>query len=180
MASIMAMQTPAGRLRLLPPFVGRNAGTWSWPLPSPSHCRRRQANQAMDVAAETKADDAARARSASHSSDSSSDDDFSLARMDPSLAQDISEVDTPCYSCHEPAKTRIMTIKVPFFREVIIFAFQCRRCGYKHNEARVGGAIMPKGCRYALTVDSEEVRPQRLASLRGTHPPPPFPLPDRT
>lgn len=33
------------------------------------------------------------------------------------------------------------TITIPYFKEVIVMAFTCPKCGYKSSETKVAGAL---------------------------------------
>lgn len=71
----------------------------------------------------------------------------------------VTELRSLCMNCHETATTRLMMVKIPSFREVIVMSTSCGKCGYKTTEAQNAGEIQPHGCRYTLTVTTPEVRP---------------------
>lgn len=41
-----------------------------------------------------------------------------------------------CMRCGGEGTTRMLTTKIPFFREVIISSFECDDCHWKNNEVR--------------------------------------------
>eukprot|EP00615_Pteridomonas_danica_P018809 CAMPEP_0114381034 /NCGR_PEP_ID=MMETSP0102-20121206/3218_1 /TAXON_ID=38822 ORGANISM="Pteridomonas danica, Strain PT" /NCGR_SAMPLE_ID=MMETSP0102 /ASSEMBLY_ACC=CAM_ASM_000212 /LENGTH=657 /DNA_ID=CAMNT_0001536457 /DNA_START=78 /DNA_END=2052 /DNA_ORIENTATION=+ len=57
-----------------------------------------------------------------------------------------------CMQCGESGDTRMMTTKIPFFREIIVCSFECDSCGSCNNEVTFGGEIQEKGVRYELVV----------------------------
>eukprot|EP01098_Paradermamoeba_levis_P006527 TRINITY_DN2705_c0_g1_i1.p1 TRINITY_DN2705_c0_g1~~TRINITY_DN2705_c0_g1_i1.p1 ORF type:complete len:468 (-),score=130.12 TRINITY_DN2705_c0_g1_i1:45-1400(-) len=61
-----------------------------------------------------------------------------------------------CSLCREPGESRMLVIDIPYFKEVVIMAFACEKCGYKTNEVKPGGAISPKGKKISLIVNSAE------------------------
>jgi len=72
---------------------------------------------------------------------------------------DVDEVmhfDASCPSCKAPCSTRMHMLNIPHFKEVVIMATTCDKCGYKSNEVKAGGAIAPKGKRITLKMTDEE------------------------
>jgi hypothetical protein len=57
-----------------------------------------------------------------------------------------------CMACGESGDTRMMTTKIPFFREIIVCSFECDACGDTNNEVTFGGEIQEKGVRFVLDV----------------------------
>lgn len=57
-----------------------------------------------------------------------------------------------CMACGESGDTRMLTTKIPFFREIIVCSFECETCGDTNNEVTFGGEIQEKGIRYTLEV----------------------------
>eukprot|EP01136_Pigoraptor_vietnamica_P022833 Opistho-1_new@6229 len=70
--------------------------------------------------------------------------------------QDVTEIESLCMNCEEKGVTRLLLTKIPFFKEVILMAFECPHCGYKNNEVQSGGMIQEKGIRVTLHVKSAE------------------------
>lgn len=52
---------------------------------------------------------------------------------------------TPCNVCSAMGENKMCTISIPFFREVIIMAFSCAKCGFKDSEVKSGGAMSERG-----------------------------------
>lgn len=69
---------------------------------------------------------------------------------------EITEIQSLCMNCEEQGTTRLLLTKVPFFRELIIMAFECPECGFRSNEIQSGGVIQPKGCKITLAVNGKK------------------------
>lgn len=61
-----------------------------------------------------------------------------------------------CPSCGCKCDTVMHPIDIPHFKEVIIMATVCDKCGYKSNEVKSGGAINPMGKRTVLSIETIE------------------------
>eukprot|EP00903_Cladosiphon_okamuranus_P005534 g5511.t1 len=61
-----------------------------------------------------------------------------------------------CMVCGGNGTTRMLTTKIPFFREVILSSFECDDCHWRNNEVVFGGELQEKGCNFELKVDSPE------------------------
>jgi len=61
-----------------------------------------------------------------------------------------------CMECGESGETRMMTTKIPFFREIIVCSFVCDSCGSENNEVTFGGEIQEKGVRFTLLVKDKK------------------------
>ncbi|KAI8977064.1 ZPR1 zinc-finger domain-containing protein [Mycotypha africana] len=70
-----------------------------------------------------------------------------------------------CPSCHAPCATNMHVMSIPHFKEVVIMATNCDKCGYKSNEVKAGGAISEKGRRITLNMtDAEDLSRDILKS----------------
>jgi len=49
-----------------------------------------------------------------------------------------------CHVCYKTGETRMCVINVPFFKELVIMAFNCKECGAKTSEIKCGGEIGDK------------------------------------
>jgi len=80
---------------------------------------------------------------------------------------DIAPDETPtiieslCMNCHKQGKTRLLLTRIPYFKEVILMAFNCPHCHFRNNEIQFGGSYAEKGVRFECTITSQKV----------THPP---------
>jgi len=61
-----------------------------------------------------------------------------------------------CYSCGSQGFTQMCISSIPFFKEIIIMAFSCDKCGYKNTEVKTGGGIGPKARRITFKFEKEE------------------------
>lgn len=71
---------------------------------------------------------------------------------------DVLSFPTECSECGAPCETRMKLTQVPHFKEVVIMATVCERCGHRTNEVKGGAGIEPLGVRLELRV----TRPQDL------------------
>jgi zinc finger protein len=62
---------------------------------------------------------------------------------------------TLCVECGAVGDTRMLTTKIPFFREIIICSFECESCYASNNEVIFGGEIQERGSRFSLAVKNE-------------------------
>ncbi|KZZ86580.1 zinc finger protein ZPR1 [Ascosphaera apis ARSEF 7405] len=65
-------------------------------------------------------------------------------------------VDSLCMNCHENGTTRLLLLRVPFFRDIILESFECPHCNYKNNSVKAAGQIQPRGTKYTLQVTQPE------------------------
>eukprot|EP01112_Ceratiomyxa_fruticulosa_P017640 TRINITY_DN5536_c0_g1_i1.p1 TRINITY_DN5536_c0_g1~~TRINITY_DN5536_c0_g1_i1.p1 ORF type:complete len:526 (-),score=131.00 TRINITY_DN5536_c0_g1_i1:100-1677(-) len=61
-----------------------------------------------------------------------------------------------CTSCGEPGELRMVQTSIPYFKDIVLMAYNCEYCGYKSNEIKAGGAISAKGRRITLKVENLE------------------------
>lgn len=66
----------------------------------------------------------------------------------------VSEIESLCMNCHEKGVTRLLMTKIPFFKEIIIMAFDCPQCGYRSNEIEAATALSDQGITLELTVST--------------------------
>lgn len=51
--------------------------------------------------------------------------------------------------------TRLLLLRVPFFRDIILESFECDHCHFKDNSVKSAGQIQEKGSKYTLDVENE-------------------------
>ncbi|CAL5866957.1 uncharacterized protein PFLUO_LOCUS1169 [Penicillium psychrofluorescens] len=68
----------------------------------------------------------------------------------------LMSVESLCMNCHESGTTRLLLLKVPFFRDVILESFECPHCYFKDNSVKSAGQIQEKGSKYTLVVENED------------------------
>eukprot|EP00127_Corallochytrium_limacisporum_P001019 Clim_evm18s34 gene=Clim_evmTU18s34 len=66
------------------------------------------------------------------------------------------EIPSLCMNCHEQGTTRLMLTKIPFFKEVIVMAFDCPHCGYRNQEVQSGGVVAEKGMKITYKITEVE------------------------
>lgn len=66
----------------------------------------------------------------------------------------VMEMESPCPVCSADGINRSCTLSIPFFKEIIIMAFNCDSCGYRNGEVMVGGEISNCGRRTTLVADT--------------------------
>jgi zinc finger protein len=50
--------------------------------------------------------------------------------------------------------TRILPIKIPFFKEILLESFSCDHCGWKNNTVKSAGQIQEKGTKFTFKLDT--------------------------
>jgi zinc finger protein len=68
------------------------------------------------------------------------------------LTGQIYAIPATCPACTAPCTVNTQLLNIPHFKEVIIMATVCDKCGYKSNEVKTGGAIPEKGKRITVSV----------------------------
>ena len=48
------------------------------------------------------------------------------------------EIESICPNCHENGITKIISINIPFYRQVIVMSFACEHCGLQNNNLQSG------------------------------------------
>ncbi|KAL4923908.1 zinc finger-containing protein ZPR1 [Aspergillus undulatus] len=68
----------------------------------------------------------------------------------------VMQVESLCMNCHENGITRLLLLRVPFFRDIILESFECEHCHTKDNSVKSAGQIQEKGSVYTLDVEDED------------------------
>ncbi|XP_037361522.1 zinc finger protein ZPR1 [Talpa occidentalis] len=68
------------------------------------------------------------------------------------LRNEVLQFNTNCPECNAPAQTNMKLVQIPHFKEVIIMATNCEKCGHRTNEVKSGGAIEPLGIRITFHI----------------------------
>ncbi|GFF30485.1 zinc finger protein ZPR1 [Aspergillus udagawae] len=68
----------------------------------------------------------------------------------------VMSLESLCMNCHENGITRLLLLRVPFFRDIILESFECEHCGHRDNSVKSAGQIQEKGTKYTLDVENEE------------------------
>lgn len=61
-------------------------------------------------------------------------------------------IDSLCMACEETGQTVFMYTKIPFFKEIMISAFNCEHCGHRNSEVTFAGKLEDFGVRYEVNV----------------------------
>lgn len=68
--------------------------------------------------------------------------DFNEGFNVPQTQQEAIVFKTLCHQCfNEEGENKMCTITIPHFKEIIVMAFTCPKCGYKSSETKVAGAL---------------------------------------
>jgi hypothetical protein len=68
--------------------------------------------------------------------------------------------DSFCMNCHRSGTTKLLLVRIPFFREIIVSAFECPHCGNINNEVQPAAQIQERGCKITLKISDKNVRNQ--------------------
>ncbi|CAI4224783.1 unnamed protein product [Auanema sp. JU1783] len=83
-------------------------------------------------------------------------DDYEAAPM---------EVESMCMSCEDNGITRLMCVRIPYYKAVILMSFECPHCGYRNNEIQSGEAVQEHGTEIVLRVhEPADLRRQLVKS----------------
>ncbi|EAY17535.1 ZPR1-related zinc finger protein [Trichomonas vaginalis G3] len=73
-----------------------------------------------------------------------------------STDQPVQEMDTDCPVCSHTGVSRSCTLSIPFFKEIIIMAFNCDYCGYHNGEVMIGGETSRYGRKITLKANCQD------------------------
>ncbi|KAJ5241667.1 zinc finger protein ZPR1 [Penicillium citrinum] len=80
------------------------------------------------------------------------------------------QVESMCMNCHENSimrgTTRLLLIRVPYFRDIILDPFECPPCHFTNNSIKAVGQIQTQGAKYTLTVESQDDMQRQLIKSR--------------
>ncbi|KKK12406.1 hypothetical protein P175DRAFT_0450201 [Aspergillus ochraceoroseus IBT 24754] len=68
----------------------------------------------------------------------------------------VMQIESLCMNCHDNGVTRLLLLRVPFFRDIILESFECEHCHFKDNSVKSAGQIQEKGAKYTLDVENED------------------------
>ena len=77
------------------------------------------------------------------------------------LNEEVLSIPSNCPHCNAVCQANFKTIKIPFFKDVIIMATVCdqKNCGYRSNEVKSGTGFSDKGQKIVLTLNNEKNLP---------------------
>jgi len=62
----------------------------------------------------------------------------------------------PCHCCQQMGESKMCSVTIPYFKQLIIMAFTCDFCGAKSREVKTGGEISEKAKKITLSVECED------------------------
>ncbi|VDD90159.1 unnamed protein product [Enterobius vermicularis] len=62
------------------------------------------------------------------------------------------EVESVCPDCHENGITKLICVRIPYYRQVIVMSFSCEHCGCRNNELQSAEAVQEYGTEIVLSV----------------------------
>ncbi|OAP57261.1 hypothetical protein AYL99_07999 [Fonsecaea erecta] len=65
----------------------------------------------------------------------------------------VYEIESLCMNCRDEGITRILPIKIPYFKEILLESFSCDHCGWKNNTVKSAGQIQEKGAKFTFRLD---------------------------
>merc|ERR1719322_764512 len=88
--------------------------------------------------------------------DDNSSDKIEFNNISADNHEGVTEIESLCVNCEENGITKLLFVKIPFYREVIISSFSCEHCNYTNNEIQSAGQIQEKGCEIQFKVSTIE------------------------
>ena len=64
---------------------------------------------------------------------------------------EITVLKSLCMNCEEQGITRLLLTRIPFFRDVILMAFECPHCGFRSSEVQ-SAEVQARGCCFTVTL----------------------------
>ncbi|OQV22478.1 Zinc finger protein ZPR1 [Hypsibius exemplaris] len=69
---------------------------------------------------------------------------------------EVTEIESLCVACGRNGTTRLLMVKIPFYKEVIVSSFSCDHCGYSDTASMAGQKIQEEGVEHSLLVTDEK------------------------
>lgn len=64
----------------------------------------------------------------------------------------INEIESLCMNCGKNGVTRILLTKIPFFKDIILMAFECTHCGNRNNEVQAASSLADYGIKFVVKI----------------------------
>ena len=74
----------------------------------------------------------------------------------------VTEIESLCMNCHDKGTTRLLTTKIPFFKDIIVMSFSCPHCGYRNTGIEDAEELSPHGIHFVLTVKTSKDMDRRI------------------
>uniref|UniRef100_A0AC35TSL7 Zinc finger protein ZPR1 n=1 Tax=Rhabditophanes sp. KR3021 TaxID=114890 RepID=A0AC35TSL7_9BILA len=79
--------------------------------------------------------------------------DIVFADLNPDDEEQIPyEIESLCMNCYDNGITRLMCIRIPYYKQVILMSFFCEHCNFKNNEIQSGEKCQEFGTEVVLNV----------------------------
>ncbi|EHY54056.1 nucleolar zinc-finger protein [Exophiala dermatitidis] len=75
-----------------------------------------------------------------------------VVHVDPNEAG-IYEIPSLCMNCRDEGITRILPIKIPYFKDILLESFYCEHCGWENKTVKSAGQIQEAGSKYTFRLD---------------------------
>jgi zinc finger protein len=59
--------------------------------------------------------------------------------------QGITQLESYCVNCQENGSTKLLLVRVPYFRDILIMSFECPHCGFRSNEVQPAEGVSESG-----------------------------------
>src|SRR3989338_3809447 len=59
-----------------------------------------------------------------------------------------------CVNCGKSGETRLLLVKIPHFRDILVSSFRCSHCAYNNNDVQSTGQIQEQGQKITLKVEN--------------------------
>ena len=69
---------------------------------------------------------------------------------------ELNTIESFCVHCEKQGITRVLALKIPFFKEVMLLSFECPHCHHKSNELQPMANIQDFGIRFELKVSEQQ------------------------
>jgi len=71
--------------------------------------------------------------------------------------EEPTEIESLCMNCRENGITKLLPMSIPYFRDVMLMAFECPHCGVRNSEVQSTGVIQEMGKMFILHANKPEV-----------------------
>ena len=81
----------------------------------------------------------------------------------------LTEMQSLCMNCHEQGQTRLLLIRIPYYKDVILSSFECESCNFKNNDIQPAQQTEAYGILINVNVlNSKDLNRQFVKSADGT------------
>ncbi|RMZ90687.1 hypothetical protein DV736_g2068, partial [Chaetothyriales sp. CBS 134916] len=68
----------------------------------------------------------------------------------------VYEIESLCMNCRDNGITKILPIKIPHFKDVLLESFNCDKCGFHNRTVKDAGQIQEKGTKYRFRIETPQ------------------------